>query len=90
MAQHPNSRIVVTPLGGNGFIFGRGNKPFTPEVIRQVGRDHIVVVATEQKVRQVGVLRVDTGDPALDADLAGYIEVQTGYNLARVVKVVAV
>jgi len=90
LSQHPNRQIVVTPLGGNGFIFGRGNKPFTPDVIRKVGRDHIVVVATEEKVRQVGVLRVDTGDSALDAELAGYLEVQTGYNLARVVKVIAV
>jgi len=90
LTLHADSCIVVTPLGGNGFIFGRGNKPFTPEVIRKVGRDHIVVVATEQKVRQIGVLRVDTGDPALDTDLSGYIEVQTGYNLARAVKVVAV
>jgi predicted polyphosphate/ATP-dependent NAD kinase len=79
--------IVVTPLGGNGFLFGRGNKPFTPEVIRRVGRENLVVVATEHKVRQVGVLRVDTGDEDVDTMLAGYIEVQIGYDLARVVKV---
>jgi len=87
LAEYPKRKIVVTPLGGNGFLFGRGNKPFTPEVIRRVGRAHIVVVATEHKVQQVGALLVDTGDSELDALLAGYIEVQVGYDVARVVKV---
>ncbi len=81
---------MVTPLGGNGFIFGRGNKPFTPAVIRRVGLDRIMVIATEEKARQVGVLRVDTGDPALDAQLSGYRQVMIGYDIARAMKVVAV
>jgi predicted polyphosphate/ATP-dependent NAD kinase len=87
---HPQSRIVVTPLGGNGFIFGRGNKPFTPAVIRRVGLDRTTVVATEHKVREVGVLRVDTGDEELDQRLSGYLEVIIGYDLARMMKVLAV
>ena len=87
LAEYPKRKIVVTPLGGNGFLFGRGNKPFTPEVIRQVGRAHIVVVATEHKIQRVGALLVDTGDSEVDALLAGYIEVQVGYDVARVVKV---
>jgi predicted polyphosphate/ATP-dependent NAD kinase len=89
LSRYPRREIVVTPLGGNGFIFGRGNKPFTPQILREVGRDHITVVATEAKMREVGVLRVDTGDPEVDADLAGYIEVATGYNVARVARVCA-
>ena len=84
---HERCAIVVTPLGGNGFIFGRGNKPFTPEVIRRVGVEHIIVVATEQKAREVGVLRVDTGDLELDAQMGGYREVLIGYDIARVMKV---
>lgn len=87
LTRYPRCKIVVTPLGGNGFIFGRGNKPFTPRVLRQVGRDNIIVVATEHKLQQIGVLRVDTGDEDVDAMLAGYIEVQIGYDLARVVRV---
>lgn len=84
---HERCAIVVTPLGGNGFIFGRGNKPFTPEVIRRVGTEHVIVVATEQKAREVGVLRVDTGDPDLDAQLSGYREVLIGYDMARLMRV---
>jgi predicted polyphosphate/ATP-dependent NAD kinase len=87
LAEHKRREIVVTPLGGNGFIFGRGNKPFTPEVIRAVGRDHIVVIATERKMRELGALRVDTGDPEVDEMLSGYVEVIIGYDVARVAKV---
>jgi predicted polyphosphate/ATP-dependent NAD kinase len=87
LRRYPQRKIVVTPLGGNGFIFGRGNKQFTPEVIRQVGREHILVIGTEDKMRQLPGLRVDTGDTALDAELGGYFEVAVGYRRGRVMKV---
>ncbi|MEJ5311955.1 MAG: ATP-NAD kinase family protein [Anaerolineae bacterium] len=87
LKRYPRRKIVVTPLGGNGFIFGRGNKQFTPEVIRQVGREHILVVGAEDKMRQLPGLRVDTGDAALDEALGGYFEVAVGYKRGRVMKV---
>jgi predicted polyphosphate/ATP-dependent NAD kinase len=90
LEAHARRQIVVTPLGGNGFIFGRGNKPFTPAVIRRVGVKQIVVLATEQKAREVSVLRVDTGDAEVDRMLSGYVEVIIGYDLARMMKVQAV
>ncbi|MGC9347714.1 MAG: ATP-NAD kinase family protein [Anaerolineae bacterium] len=80
-------KIVVTPIGGNGFIFGRGNKQFTPEVIRQVGRENVIVVATPYKMSKLDCLRVDTGDLALDETLSGFIEVTVGYKQARVMEV---
>jgi predicted polyphosphate/ATP-dependent NAD kinase len=63
------AQIIVTPIGGQGFIFGRGNQQISPEVIRRVGLDNIVVVATEGKLRSLKRLRVDTGDPNLDVAL---------------------
>ncbi|MEM3356282.1 MAG: ATP-NAD kinase family protein [Candidatus Bathyarchaeia archaeon] len=61
------AQIIVTPIGGQGFIFGRGNQQISPKVIRQVGLDNIVVVATQSKLRGLKALRVDTGDEELDA-----------------------
>ncbi|MGD6933171.1 MAG: ATP-NAD kinase family protein [Candidatus Bathyarchaeia archaeon] len=62
------AKIIVTLIGGQGFIFGRGNQQISPKVIRQVGLDNIVVVATASKVHNLKSLKVDTGDPALDAE----------------------
>ena len=65
-------RIIVTPIGGQGFIFGRGNQQISSKVIRQVGLDNIVVVATKSKLDRLKSLRVDTGDPELDKDLRAH------------------
>ena len=73
-------KIIVTPIGGNGFIFGRGSKQFTPEVIESVGRKNIIVVGTLDKLNKLESLRVDTGDFSLDQILSGYIDVTVGYK----------
>jgi predicted polyphosphate/ATP-dependent NAD kinase len=88
-------RIVVTPIGGQGFVFGRGNQQLSPAVIRAVladtGRAGIVVVATPAKLAALGTrpLLVDTGDPALDRELAGHVIVITGRGDRSVARVVA-
>ncbi len=85
--QYPDAFIVVTPLGGNGFIFGRGNKQFTPEVLRRVGRERIIVIANRDKLLTLRSLHVDTGDSALDDDLAGYIDVVVARGHRKVMRV---
>ena len=85
--RYDKRKIIVTPIGGNGFIFGRGSKQFTPEVIRQVGRESIIVVGTRDKVGRLDCLRVDTGDFELDKVLCGYMEVTVGYREGMMVKV---
>jgi predicted polyphosphate/ATP-dependent NAD kinase len=64
------TKIIVTPIGGQGFIFGRGNQQISSRVIRKVGLDNIVVVATKSKLDRLKSLRVDTGDLALDKELS--------------------
>jgi predicted polyphosphate/ATP-dependent NAD kinase len=87
MGQYPHRKIIVSPLGGNGFIFGRGNKQFTPMVIRKVGRENIQVISTEKKLRDLECLRVDTGDFELDKLLSGYMKVIVDYMRMKVIKV---
>jgi predicted polyphosphate/ATP-dependent NAD kinase len=81
-------QIIVTPIGGQGFIFGRGNQQISREVILEVGLDNIIVVATEDKLRNLKSLRVDTGDSSLDDIFRGHpIKVITDYQTERVVPV---
>jgi predicted polyphosphate/ATP-dependent NAD kinase len=83
------AKIVVTPIGGQGYIFGRGNQQLSPRVIEQVGRDNVLVVSTKEKLYSLGTqpLLVDTGDPAVDELLSGYVTVVTGYRERAVRKV---
>lgn len=79
--------IIVSPIGGQGFIFGRGNQQISAEVIRRVGKDNIWVLATPQKLALTPTFRVDTGDTELDRELRGYIRTITGYRESRMVRV---
>lgn len=82
------AEIIVTPIGGQGFIFGRGNQQISPEVIRRVGLDNIVVVATESKLRSLKSLRVDTGDQRLDETFrARNLKVAADYKTEYVMRV---
>lgn len=84
------ARVVVSPIGGQGHILGRGNQQLSPAVIRAVGgKAGLVVVATPGKLASLGgkPFLVDTGDPSLDEELSGYIRVITGYHREAVYRV---
>lgn len=77
--------IVVSPIGGQGFVFGRGNQQISPDVIR---RCEIEIVASRSKLDEIGVLRVDTGDPDLDEELRGWTRVRVGRVEHRMLQIV--
>lgn len=74
-----DASLIVGVLGGHGSLFGRGNQQISSDVIRRVGREQIIVVASMEKLLQLSprALHVDTGDEALDALLAGHLPVRT-------------
>lgn len=76
------SKLVITLIGGQGHIFGRGNQQLSPAVIRAIGRDNIMLLASKQKLQQLEgrPLLADTGDVTLDQQLQGLLSVLTGYN----------
>jgi len=76
------TKLLITLIGGQGHIFGRGNQQLSPTVIRQIGRDNIQLVATKTKLQQLNgrPLISDSGDAALDHELQGMMKVLCGYN----------
>jgi predicted polyphosphate/ATP-dependent NAD kinase len=81
LAEHPG-QVIVTPIGGQGVLFGRGNQPISPAVLQCVGRAGIVVVSLPEKIHALRgrPLLVDTGDAEVDRWLTGYMKVVTAYR----------
>lgn len=87
LSEYNEARICVSPIGGQGFIFGRGNKQFTPNVLRKVNKENIIIVSTENKLKELKCLRVDTGENQIDDKLKGYVKVIIGYNEKELIEV---
>lgn len=82
-------QLVLGVVGGQGFLLGRGNQQLSPRLIRRIGRANIHVLASFAKLAafEFARLAVDTGDPGLDAELAGHIKVNTGHRRAAIMRI---
>lgn len=82
LTQDKPTKVILTVIGGQGHILGRGNQQLSPAFIRQIGKQNMLVVATKQKLQALNgkPLRLDSSDAALDAELAGAFTVITGYK----------
>ncbi len=87
--RYQNAKVILSPIGAQGFILGRGNLQLSPEVIKKIGLDNIIVISTPSKLVHTPVIRVDTGDKTLDKQFAEleFMMVVVGYRLSRVVKI---
>jgi predicted polyphosphate/ATP-dependent NAD kinase len=76
------AKAVITVIGGQGHLFGRGNQQFSPALIRRLGKENIQILATRTKLETLEgrPLLVDSGDAALDKQLCGLWPVTTGYE----------
>ena len=88
LEDHDRSSIIVTPIGAQGFVFGRGNQQLSPAIIRSVGRGGVIVVATPTKLRNTPSLHVDTGDAELDRELRGHVKVLVGAGRRKLMTIV--
>jgi len=83
-------KILITVIGGQGHIFGRGNQQLSPRLLRIIGLENIDIIASEEKLGAIhNRLLVDTGDKYLDESLAGYRRVRTGFDSSVLCKVVS-
>ena len=85
-----NTWILLSPIGHQGILLGRGNQQISPNVTKRVGKTRLVVAATKSKLQTIEgkILRVDTGDVETDVMLKGYTKVVTDYKEWRMVQVV--
>jgi len=84
-----NKLLLLSPMGGQGFLIGRGNLQLSPNVLRAIGHDSILGVATPSKLIGLNFLRIDTGDPELDLTFQQkkFIKLLQGYRTTRVIRV---
>jgi len=87
--NYTKTKVILSPIGAQGFILGRGNLQLSPKVIRKIGLDNIIVISTPSKLVSTPLIRVDTGDRELDHLFVEkeFMMVVIGYRMSRVVKI---
>ena len=87
-AQRP-LLLLLSPMGGQGFLIGRGNLQLSPDVLRVIGHSNILGVATPSKLIGLEAIRIDTGDDDLDAEFQAkrFIKILQGFRTTRLIRV---
>jgi predicted polyphosphate/ATP-dependent NAD kinase len=81
--KEKNVKVIVSPIGAQGFILGRGSQQISAAVLRCVGEENLIIVSTPHKLAELPRLLVDSGDLEMDRILAGKRMVLTGYRMAQ-------
>jgi len=82
MDQYANVRLIITAIGGQGHIIGRGNQQLAPDLLKKIPRAYIQIIATKEKILSLRgrPLLVDSNDPQFDKSFSGYQSVLVGYD----------
>lgn len=82
LVETGKTKLILTPTGGQGYLLGRGNQQISPAVLKCIGKENMMILATDSKlVQQAGrPLLLFTGDRETDLTLSGYYKVKTGYH----------
>ncbi|MCK9566823.1 MAG: ATP-NAD kinase family protein, partial [Methanothrix sp.] len=83
LGREKSVKVIVSPIGAQGFILGRGSQQISAAVLRRVGEENLIIVSTPHKLSELQQLLVDTGDELMDTTLAGKRMVVTGYRVAQ-------
>ena len=81
--KSPDTRIILSPIGAQGFILGRGNQQISASLVRKIGIKKLIVIATPHKLAQIPNLYIDSGDAVLDREFGDSIQVISGYRIAQ-------
>jgi len=83
------TKIIVSLIGRQGFLFGRGNLQFTPRILKKVGAINIIIISTKFKLQNIPnqILRLDTRDPKMDEEMKGLYKIITDYDEIRICRV---
>ena len=94
ISQHIQSHsgpisLLLSPMGGQGFLIGRGNLQLSPKVITMIGIENIIGIVTPSKLLSVRKLRIDSGDDELDSEFSElkYMKVIQGYRTTRILPI---
>jgi len=76
------ARIIISPIGGQGFLLGRGNQQISPAVLHHMGKENLLVICPPDKLNALRgqPLLLDTGDPETDRLFSGHLSIITGYR----------
>lgn len=86
------TKIVISIIGGQGHIIGRGNQQLSVALLERVGKENLIVLATKTKLSGLDTrpLIFDSLSDDLNQEFSGVITVTTGYHdkvLYRIAKV---
>ncbi len=88
LEEYEKVRIILSPIGAQGFVLGRGNQQISSRVLAKTGINALIVVATPAKLQHTPALYVDTGDLALNRQFGETMLVICGYEMAQRVRLI--